>query len=73
MINIEYSWGDKEEPVEVPEGKDAWEFMLELALKECKIECQEHCGEGAIKIIPDEDGIELHYCDGEICYYTIQS
>lgn len=72
MIDIRYSWGDEETPVDVPEGKDAWQFMLELALKEMEIECQEHCGEGIVKIIPDKERIELHYMDGEICYYTIK-
>lgn len=70
-IKINYSWGDEEPPVEVPKDQDPWQFMLDLALKELRIECLEHCGEGEIKIIPGETGIELHYHDGEICYYEI--
>ena len=63
--------GDDEKPVEVPDGEDAWQFMFELVVKEAKIECQDHCDEGELKIIPKEDSLELHYMDGEICYYTI--
>lgn len=72
MIDIRYSWGDVEEPVEVPERIDAWQYMLNLALNELKIECQEHCGEGGASIIPKEDSIEVHYIDGKICYYTLK-
>lgn len=71
MIDIRCSWGDDEKPVEVPDGEDAWQFMLELVVKEAKIECQDYCDEGELKIIPKEDSLELHYMDGEICYYTI--
>lgn len=73
MIDIKYSWGDSEEPVEIPDGQDAWEFMLELALKEARLECREHFSEGCVRIIPNADNIELHYCNGDICHYSIIS
>lgn len=72
-IKIQYSWGDSEEPVEVPGGQDAWEFMMELAAKEAKIECREHRGEGCVKIVPNDNGIALYYCNDSICYYSIVS
>ena len=70
-IKITYSWGDEEEPVKIPEGKDAYEEMLNLALRELRIELTEHCGEGTASICATEEGIDLTYCDGEICRYNI--
>lgn len=72
-IEIQYSWGDSEEPVEVPDGQDAWEFMMGLAAKEAEIECREHRGEGCVKIVPNDNGIALYYCNDSICYYSIVS
>lgn len=33
-IQIWYSWGDQEAPVEVPAGTDAWKYALHLAAEE---------------------------------------
>lgn len=71
VIEISYSWGDEETPVDVPENIDAFDFMLELALKEMKIEMREHPGEGFACMGAEENFIELKYCDGESCYYKI--
>lgn len=35
-IHIKYSWGDEEEPVVVPENKDPWAYMKELAVNEAE-------------------------------------
>ena len=71
QINISYSWGDEECPVVVPEGEDTYEFMLNLALKELRIELMEHLGEGTASIEAEENYINLTYCDGQICYYKV--
>ena len=71
-IEISYFWGDKEcKPVEIPEGKDPLDIMMELALNEMKIECTEHNDEGVASIEPSEDEIKLFYMDGEVCYYKL--
>ena len=73
-IQIWYSWGDQEAPVEVPEGEDAWEYMKKLAVDEAAVSFHEHEADGAIgmKFYADEGKIVLHYpCDGEYCYYLI--
>lgn len=60
FVDISYSWGDRETPIEIPANKNNWDYMLELAIREMKEECRTHCGEGMASIIPTEDGIELH-------------
>lgn len=70
-IRITYSWGDEELPVVIPNGEDPVEFMFKLVTKEAFIDCVEHCNEGIVTIIPCEDSAELHYHDGEVCYYSI--
>lgn len=73
-IQIWYSWGDQESPVEVPEGTDAWEYMKKLAVDEAAVSFYEHEDEGEIglKFYADEGKIVLHYpSDDEYCYYLI--
>lgn len=73
-IQIWYSWGDQESPVEVPEDKDPWEYMMELAFEEvyCAKEMCDPYMEIGLKIAANESGIRLYYpYDGEYCYYLI--
>ena len=72
-IQIWYSWGDQESPVEVPEGTDAWKYMMELAVKEAHIEIHEHEPEidVMLQVSKNLDKVTLHYTDGERCYYLI--
>lgn len=72
-IQIWYSWGDQESPVEVPEGMDAWEYMAQLAVREAQIELKEN--EPDIDVMlqfsADMSKVTLHYADGQRCYYLI--
>ncbi len=72
-IQIWYSWGDQESPVEVPEGTDAWEYMVQLATKEARIELVEN--EPVIDVMlqfaKDMNKVTLYYADGQRCYYLI--
>lgn len=72
-IQIWYSWGDQESPVEVPNGTDAWEYMVQLATKESKIELVEHEPDidVMIQLSRNMDKVTLHYTDGHRCYYLI--
>ena len=73
-IQIWYSWGDQESPVEVPEDKDPWEYMMELVLQEVRY-AKEMCDsymEIDVRIRADESKVSLYYpYDGEWCYYLI--
>ena len=44
FVDISYSWGDRETPIEIPANKNNWDYMLELAIREMKEECRTHCG-----------------------------
>ena len=73
-IQIWYSWGDQESPVEVPKEYDAWEYVKKLAVDEAEIAFHEHEDEGEIGLCfyADEGKIILHYpSDDEYCYYLI--
>lgn len=75
-ICIWYSWGDIENPVEVPAEENAFEYMLNLAFKEARIELIENLNAVTItandECENDEQGITLKYhSDGEYCYYKI--
>jgi hypothetical protein len=73
-IQIWYSWGDQESPVEVPDGVDAWEYMKKLAVDEAAISFWDHEDEGEVGLsfYVDEGKIILHYnYDDEYCYYLI--
>lgn len=71
-IQIWYSWGDQESPVEVPEGTDAWEYMKQLAASEAFVAQEEYPYGCTIWAYPDENKIVLKYHqDDEYCYYLI--
>lgn len=71
-ISISYSNGDIENPVEIPFGKDPYEYIWELALTEMQITGYE-AGHivGDMSLAWDKDGkrIILTYADGSKCYY----
>ena len=71
-IQIWYSWGDQESPVEVPKGIDAWEYLKKLVAEEVFVS-QEEWPEGCTVWVNAEKGkVELKYHhDGEYCYYLI--
>ena len=71
-IQIWYSWGDQEAPVEVPEGKDAFAYAIELSTAEAKeYMCTGHNGV-SIESYSDEEKIVLNYYDdNEKCYYMV--
>lgn len=72
VVGIWYSWGDNEAPVEIPEGKNEWKYMKELAFKESLIEEVENEYGVDIYTYPDEEKIILVYRrDNEYCYYKI--
>lgn len=73
-IQIWYTWGDQESPVEVPEDKEPWEYMMELVAQEVrnsKEMCESYM-EIVVRIHADEQRASLYYpYDGEWCYYLI--
>lgn len=75
IININYSWGDDEEPI-VINTSDRWSafrHMCNLAIKELNIECDEHpeyVEYTVMKVF--ENKIVLRYGhDNEECYYEL--
>lgn len=71
-IQIWYSWGDQESPVEISENTDAWEHMKKLAFKEIEVSQEEYPYGCGIWLYPDEDKIVIkYYEDDEYCYYLI--
>lgn len=74
-IGIWYSCGDVEYPVEVPEGKDEFDYMLDIAMKEVKVSVIEAEDAVTVGMTEDESGNEIvmlrYHCDDEICYYKI--
>lgn len=71
-IQIWYSWGDQESPIEVPKGTDAWEYMKKLVINEAEVSQEDNYYESGIRFYPEEDKIVLHYqYDDEYCYYLI--
>lgn len=71
-IHIWYSWGDQEEPVEVPDGVDPWEYMKKLAIDEADTYQEEHAYGCGIWMHPDDNEIELKYFhEGSYCYYLV--
>ena len=71
-IQIWYSWGDIESPVEVPEDVDAWEYIKQLVAKEVFV-AQEGWPDGCTVYADAEKGrVDLKYLkDDEWCYYLI--
>lgn len=76
VINISYSWGDEEEPINM-NAADKWMVfghMCNLAIQELKIECNEH-PESAERTVMQvcTDKIILNYGhDDEQCYYELK-
>ena len=72
-IQIWYSWGDQESPVEVPKGINAWEYMAQLAVKETRIELVENepCIDVMLQFSKNMGKVILYYTDGQRCYYQI--
>lgn len=76
IINISYSWGEEENPIEIEaENKwDAFAHMCNLALKEFRIshaENPEYFDNGSLKVFPEK--VVLHYgYDDEECYYELK-
>lgn len=72
-IQIWYSWGDQESPVEVPDGIDAWEYMAQLAIKELRIDTEgkESSIDAMLQFSSNMDEVTLYYSDGQRCYYLI--
>lgn len=71
-IQIWYSWGDQESPVEVPDGIDAWEFMKRLVATEVFVAQEEYPYGCSVYVKADEDRVDLKYHqDDEWCYYLI--
>lgn len=72
-IAIWYSWGEQEPAVEVPEEKDPWMYMAELASRETHIELTEN--EPIIDVMlqfsRNMDMVTLYYTDGKKCFYKI--
>lgn len=71
-IQIWYSWGDVESPVEVPDGQDPWEFMKKLVIDEVAVSQEEYPFGCGIWMFPDDGMIKLkYYQDNECCNYLI--
>lgn len=74
-INIKYSWGEEEEPVEViaANKEEAFDYMIDLAMKELKACVKDYpAAEFVVLTCPDEYKVILHYgYDGEDCYYEL--
>lgn len=74
-ICIWYSWGDIEPLVGAPEGWDAFDYMVSLALREVKTCLVENEEPITVGMNEDEAGnktIVLNYLvDNEYCYYKV--
>ena len=73
-ICISYSWGDEEEPIEFDTNnvEEAFDCMMDLAVKELKTCIKEHKGKYDLKIHWHNRKITLHYgYDNEECYYEL--
>lgn len=74
-IGIWYSWGDVENPVKIPKDTDAFDYIMEIALKEVKVSIVESEDTVTIWVKEDEDGSEIvvlnYHRDNEYCYYKI--
>ena len=69
-----YSWGEKEDPVQVPYGINAWDYAKKLAMMEVEVSFYGHEDEGPVglELYGEQEKIVLHYNnDGERCYYLV--
>lgn len=76
IIKIKYSWGgDEEEPILINSKNktDAFNYMIDLAVKETKTTIKEHKDDISIRIFPKDYDILLDYgYDGTQCYYELK-
>ena len=71
-IQIWYSCGDQEIPVEVPEGVDAWKYMEELVAMEVFVSQEEYPYGCTVYADVEQGKVELIYLqDNKTCYYLI--
>ena len=71
-IQIWYSWGDQESPVEVPVGTDPWEYLKKLVIDEVSVYQEEYPYGCGVWMHPDDNMVELKYFDDNTyCYYMI--
>ena len=74
-IGIWYSWGDVEDPVEIPENEDAFNYMMKVALEEVRVSVAENEDTVTIWVTEDNDGNEVvvlnYHRDSEYCYYKL--
>lgn len=69
-VQIYYSWGEQEAPVEVPFGIEPQDYMLQLILEEAERTLREH---ESVSIYLPEVGkglLKYHY-DDSVCYYCL--
>lgn len=73
-VYITYSNGEYEEPVHVPIDRDPVEYMEDLAFAEAReAVAVEEC-EVNLTILPNGDGVDLHYrADRDCCYYRLNA
>ena len=75
IIRIKYSWGDEEEPILINSKNktDAFNHMIDLAVKETKTTIKEHDDDIIIRIFPKDYDLILNYgYDGEQAYYDLK-
>ena len=71
-IQIWYSWGDIECPVEIPEGVDEWKYMKQIVAEEMFVAQEEHPYGCTMYAYVEKGKVELRYHqDDEWCYYLI--
>lgn len=72
-VQIYYSWGDQESPVEVPESEDPLEYAFNLAIDEIRVSALEaECDYHSLTVNREEQMVTLYYGnDGTYCYYKV--
>ena len=74
-INISYSWGDEESPIEIEAEcvEDAFNCMVDLATEEIKTSLREWREPHELRINPNDNEIIVWYgYDDERCYYKLK-
>lgn len=77
-IKITYSWGDEEEPIVIPEGKNPWKYMRDIALNEAEesFAGNEDCGPIGLETYKEDGRIILTYnkdyvTENDRCFYEL--
>lgn len=71
-IQIWYSWGDQEHPVEVPAGINPWDYLKRLVIDEIDVAQEEYPYGCSVWLYPDGNCAEIQYLQDEShCYYLI--